>query len=56
MEEAIFTWETDDSGGARGSKVILKACQDQEDLMAQAMAFASTFKKGRGNFGDQKNV
>lgn len=34
--------------------VILKACEDQADLMAQALAFAKTFKKKRGIFGELK--
>lgn len=34
--------------------VILKACEDQADLMAQSLAFAKTFKKKRGIFGELK--
>lgn len=34
--------------------VILKACEDQADLMVQALAFAKTFKKKRGIFGELK--
>ncbi len=34
--------------------VVLKACEDQADLMAQALAFAKTFKKKRGIFGELK--
>jgi enoyl-CoA hydratase/carnithine racemase len=34
--------------------VILKACEDQADLMAQALAFAKTLKKKRGIFGELK--
>ncbi len=34
--------------------IIEKACADKEDLMAQAMAFARTFNKKRGIFGEHK--
>lgn len=34
--------------------VILKACEDQAGLMAQALAFAKTLKKKRGIFGELK--
>lgn len=34
--------------------VILKACEDQADLMIKALAFAKTFKKKRGIFGELK--
>lgn len=36
------------------SGVIMKACDDQETLMADAMAFAGTFMKKRGIFGELK--
>jgi len=36
------------------SKVIVKACHGQEALMADAMAFASTFDKKRGIFAELK--
>ncbi len=34
--------------------VIMKACADQEDLMAKALEFAKTFHKKRGIFGEMK--
>jgi enoyl-CoA hydratase/carnithine racemase len=34
--------------------IIVKACADQEDLMASAIAFAKTFHKKRGIFGELK--
>ena len=34
--------------------VIVKACDNQEALMAEAMAFAGTFMKKRGIFGELK--
>ncbi len=37
------------------SHVIQKACADREELMAEAMAFANTFNKKRGIFGEHKN-
>jgi len=36
------------------SGVIMKACDDQETLMADAMRFAGTFMKKRGIFGELK--
>ena len=35
--------------------IIVKACANQEDLMVQALAFAKTFQKKRGIFGELKN-
>lgn len=34
--------------------IILKACDDKEDLMTKALAFAKTFNKKRGIFGELK--
>ena len=34
--------------------IIEKACVDKDDLMAQALAFARTFNKQRGIFGEHK--
>jgi enoyl-CoA hydratase/carnithine racemase len=34
--------------------IIVKACANQEDLMASAMAFAKTFQKKRGILGEMK--
>lgn len=34
--------------------IIVKACSDQEDLMASSIAFAKTFQKKRGIFGEMK--
>jgi len=36
------------------SHVIMKACDNQEALMAEAMGFAGTFMKKRGIFGELK--
>ena len=36
------------------SHVIMKACDNQEILMAEAMSFAATFTKKRGIFGELK--
>ncbi len=54
MEEAIFTGKRLVAAELEESKVILKACRDDADLMAQAMAFAATFQKKRGIFGELK--
>lgn len=35
--------------------IIVKACANQEELMASAIAFARTFQKKRGIFGELKN-
>jgi enoyl-CoA hydratase/carnithine racemase len=34
--------------------VVLKACASEEELMADSMAFARTFRKKRGVFGEMK--
>jgi enoyl-CoA hydratase/carnithine racemase len=34
--------------------IILKACANKEELMAEALAFAKTFQKKRGIFGELK--
>jgi enoyl-CoA hydratase/carnithine racemase len=34
--------------------IIEKACADKEELMAEALAFAATFNKKRGIFGEHK--
>ena len=34
--------------------VIQKACANKEELLAETLAFAKTFKKGRGIFGEHK--
>ena len=34
--------------------IIVKACANQEELMASALAFAKTFQKKRGIFGELK--
>lgn len=36
------------------SHVLLKACANAEELMAEALAFANTFTKKRGIFGEHK--
>ena len=36
------------------SNVIVKACENKEELFKEAMAFASTFTKGRTIFGELK--
>jgi enoyl-CoA hydratase/carnithine racemase len=36
------------------NNIIVKACANQEDLMAQAIAFAKTFQKKRGILGEMK--
>jgi len=56
MEEAIFTGKRMTAVELEESKVILKACQDQEDLMAQAIGLASPSKKGEESSVSSKNV
>lgn len=54
MEEAIFTGKRMVAKELEESKVIIKACKDDEDLTAEAIAFAATFQKKRGIFGELK--
>lgn len=37
------------------NNIIVKACANQEDLMAQSIAFAKTFQKKRGILGEMKH-
>jgi len=54
MEEAIFTGKRMVAKELEESKVIIKACRDEADLMNESMAFAATFQKKRGIFGELK--
>ncbi|MCX7983060.1 MAG: enoyl-CoA hydratase/isomerase family protein [Syntrophales bacterium] len=54
MEEAIFTGKRMVAKELEESKVIVKACQDASELMTEALAFAASFQKKRGIFGELK--
>lgn len=54
MEEAIFTGKRMVAKELEESKVIVKACRDDADLIAEATSFAATFLKKRGIFGELK--
>ena len=54
VTEAVFSGKRMVGPELEADKVIVKACQGQEELMAAAIAFAGTFKKGRPIFGELK--
>jgi enoyl-CoA hydratase/carnithine racemase len=54
LNEMILTGKRVGAGELEKSHVIVKACDDAEVLMDDAFAFAKTFKKQRGVFGELK--
>ncbi len=54
FNEMILSGKRMTAPALEASQVIMKACDDQETLMAEAMAFAGTFMKKRGIFGELK--
>ncbi len=54
FEEMMYTGKRYGAAEMEVHHVVMKACPNEEALMAQAMAFARTFKKKRGVFGEMK--
>lgn len=54
ISEAVLTGKRMDAGELERDRVIYKACRDDEELMAEALAFANSFNKNRAIFGELK--
>ena len=54
FEEMMYTGKRYGALEMEAHHVIMKACPNEEALMAEAMAFARTFNKKRGVFGEMK--
>jgi enoyl-CoA hydratase/carnithine racemase len=54
FEEMMYTGKRYGATEMEAHHVIMKACPNEETLMAEAMAFARTFNKKRGVFGEMK--
>ena len=54
LEELIFSGKRAVAAELEAHHVIVKACDNEEALMQEAMAFAKTFNKGRTIFGEMK--
>ena len=54
LNEMILTSRRTTARELAEDHVILKACENTETLMKEALAFAETFKKKRGIFGELK--
>ncbi len=54
LEELVYTGKKATGKELEESHVIVKACENPETLLAEAIAFAGTFTKGRWIFGEHK--
>jgi enoyl-CoA hydratase/carnithine racemase len=54
FEEMMYTGKRYGAAEMEAHHVIMKACPNEEAVMAEAMAFARTFNKKRGVFGEMK--
>ena len=54
FQEMKYTGKKTGAAELEEHNVIVKACNDQEELMQQAIAYAKTFQKKRGIFGEMK--
>ena len=54
FEEMMYTGKRYGAAEMEAHHVIMKACPDEEAVMAEAMAFARTFNKKRGVFREMK--
>ncbi|MGZ3593576.1 MAG: enoyl-CoA hydratase/isomerase family protein [Syntrophales bacterium] len=54
FEEMMYTGKRYGATEMEAHHVVTKACLNEEALMAEAMAFARTFNKKRGVFGEMK--
>jgi enoyl-CoA hydratase/carnithine racemase len=54
FEEMMYTGKRYGAPEMEAHHVVMKACPNEEALMAEAMAFARAFNKKRGVFGEMK--
>jgi enoyl-CoA hydratase/carnithine racemase len=54
MEELVFSGKRTGAAELEAHHVIVKACENESALMAEAIAFAKTFRKKRPIFGEMK--
>ncbi|MDO9515867.1 MAG: enoyl-CoA hydratase/isomerase family protein [Syntrophales bacterium] len=54
LQEMVCTGKKSSAKELEESHVIVKACENAEALLAEAIAFARTFTKGRWIFGENK--
>jgi enoyl-CoA hydratase/carnithine racemase len=54
FEEMMYTGKRYGAPEMEAHHVLMKACPNEEALMTEAMAFARTFNKKRGVFGEMK--
>lgn len=54
FEEAMLTGKRYMADELEKYNVIMKACPDRDSVLVEAMAYAKTFNKGRGIFGEMK--
>ncbi len=54
LEEAVYSGKRYGAGELEEHHVIVKACEDDETLLREAIAFAGTFTKKRAIFGEMK--
>lgn len=54
LSQMQFTGNRFTAAELEKNNIIVKACANQEDLMASAIAFAKTFQKKRSIFGEMK--
>ncbi|MBP7735613.1 MAG: enoyl-CoA hydratase/isomerase family protein [Spirochaetes bacterium] len=54
FQEMVFSGKRYGAADLEGHGIIEKACADEADLMARSLAFAKSYKKKRGIFGEMK--
>jgi enoyl-CoA hydratase/carnithine racemase len=54
LEELVFSGKRTGAAELEAHHVIVKACENQDALMREALAFAKTFNKKRPIFGEMK--
>ncbi len=54
FQEMVYSGKRYGAADLERHGIIEKACADEEDLMAQSLAFAKSYRKKRGIFGEMK--
>jgi enoyl-CoA hydratase/carnithine racemase len=54
LEELVFSGKRTGAADLEAHHVIVKACENEEALMREALAFAKSFNKKRPIFGEMK--